>query len=71
MQNRRLIFLINNFTTIEVDRCKKLQWAKHWQMVLLFKWIKQHVPINTISGASDTALKKHRWIVLSANIGQL
>jgi len=28
MQNRRLIFLINNFTTIEVDRCKKITVGK-------------------------------------------
>ena len=65
-QNRRLIFLTNNFTlpalTItELYRCR-------WQIELFFKWIKQHLRIKAFYGTSENAVKTQIWIAISVYV---
>jgi hypothetical protein len=62
-QERRLIFLTNNFTlppltVAELYRCR-------WQVELFFKWIKQHLRIRNFYGNSENALKTQIWIAIS------
>ena len=61
--NKRLIFLTNNFTlsaaTIaQLYRCR-------WQVELFFRWIKQHLRIKAFYGTSENALKTQIWIAIS------
>ena len=62
-QNKRLIFLTNNFTltalTIaELFRCR-------WQIELFFKWIKQHLRIKAFYGTTENAVKTQIWIAIA------
>jgi transposase len=64
--NRRLVFLTNNFTlpalTIaELYRCR-------WQIELFFKWIKQHLRIKAFYGTSENAVKTQIWIAISVYV---
>jgi hypothetical protein len=59
---KTLIFLTNNFTlppkTIaDLYRCR-------WQIELFFKWIKQHLRINSFFGTSPNAVKTQIWIAV-------
>ena len=61
--NKRLVFLTNNFTlsaaTIaQIYRCR-------WHVELFFRWIKQHLRIKAFYGTSENALKTQIWIAIS------
>ena len=65
-QNKRLIFLTNNFTltalTIaELFRCR-------WQIELFFKWIKQHLRIKAFYGTTENAVKAQIWIAIAVYV---
>ena len=65
-QNKRLIFLTNNFTlsalTItELFRCR-------WQIELFFKWIKQHRRIKAFYGTTENAVKIQIWIAIAVYV---
>src|SRR4030066_1519734 len=65
-QNKRLIFLTNNFTlsalTIaELFRCR-------WQIELFFKWIKQHLRIKAFFGTTENAVKTQIWIAIAVYV---
>jgi hypothetical protein len=65
-QNKRLIFLTNNFTlpalTIaELFRCR-------WQIELFFKWIKQHLRIKAFYGTTENAVKTQIWIAITVYV---
>jgi hypothetical protein len=65
-QNKRLIFLTNNFTltalTIaELFRCR-------WQIELFFKWIKQHLRIKSFYGTTENAVKTQIWIAIAVYV---
>jgi hypothetical protein len=65
-QNKRLIFLTNNFTlpalTIaELFRCR-------WQIELFFKWIKQHLRIKAFYGTTENAVKIQIWIAITVYV---
>ena len=65
-QNKRLIFLTNNFTlsalTItELFRCR-------WQIELFFKWIKQHLRIKAFYGTTENAVKIQIWIAIAVYV---
>ena len=65
-QNKRLIFLTNNFTlpalTIaELFRCR-------WQIELFFKWIKQHLRIKAFYGTTENAVKTQIWIAIAVYV---
>jgi IS4 transposase len=61
-QNRRLVFLTNNFditakTVADV-------YKQRWQVELFFKWIKQHLRIKAFYGTSINAVKSQIWVAL-------
>lgn len=63
IQNKRLIFLTNNFnlpasTIAELYRCR-------WNVELFFKWIKSHLRIKKFFGLPENAVKTQIWIAIS------
>jgi IS4 transposase len=61
--NRRLKFLINNFTLPPLTIANI--YKEHWQVELFFKWIKQHLRIKAFYGTSENAVKTQIWIAVS------
>jgi len=62
-QNRRLIFLTNNFNLPALTISELYQ--RRWQIELFFKWIKQHLRIKAFYGTSENAVKTQIWIAIS------
>jgi len=62
-QERRLIFLTNNFTLPPLTVAEL--YRSRWQVELFFKWIKQHLRIRKFYGTSENALKTQIWIAIS------
>ena len=64
--NRRLIFLSNNFTlpALTIAQLYKCRW----QIELFFKWIKQHLRIKAFYGTTDNAVKTQIWIAISVYV---
>jgi len=62
-QERRLIFLTNNFTLPPLTVAQL--YRSRWQVELFFKWIKQHLRIRKFYGTSENALKTQIWIAIS------
>jgi hypothetical protein len=62
-QQRRLIFLTNNFTLSPLTVAQL--YRSRWQVELFFKWIKQHLRIKRFYGTSANALKTQIWIAIS------
>ena len=62
-QERRLIFLTNNFTLPPLTIAQL--YRSRWQVELFFKWIKQHLRIRKFYGTSANALKTQIWIAIS------
>lgn len=65
-QNRRFIFLTNNFdlpalTIAKLYKCR-------WQIEIFFKWIKQHLRIKSFYGYSENAVKTQIWIAMSVYV---
>ncbi len=65
-QERRLVFLTNNFTlpaltVAHLYRCR-------WQVELFFKWIKQYLRIKVFLGTSPNAVKTQVWIAISVYV---
>lgn len=59
----RLIFLTNNFllpafTITELYR-------ERWQVELFFRWIKQHLHIQSFFGTSENAVKTQVWVAIA------
>ncbi len=63
LQDRRLIFLTNNFTLPPLTVAQL--YRSRWQVELFFKWIKQHLRIRKFYGTSANALKTQIWIAIS------
>jgi len=63
LQQRRLIFLTNNFTLSPLTVAQL--YRSRWQVELFFKWIKQHLRIKKFYGTSENALKTQIWIAIS------
>jgi hypothetical protein len=65
-QNRRLVFLTNNFTlpALTIAQLYKCRW----QIELFFKWIKQHLRIKAFYGTSENAVKTQIWIAISVYV---
>lgn len=58
-----LTFLTNNF---ELEVAEVAQLYKHrWKIELFFKWIKQHLKIQSFWGISENAVKIQIWIAIS------
>lgn len=62
-QERRLIFLTNNFTLPPLTVAQL--YRSRWQVELFFKWIKQHLRIKKFYGTSANALKTQIWVAIS------
>lgn len=42
------------------------QLYKHrWQIEFFFKWIKQHLKVQSFGGYSENAIRTHIWIAIS------
>ena len=65
-QERRLIFLTNNFTLPPLIVAQL--YRSRWQVELFFKWIKQHLRIKRFFGTSENAVKTQIWIALSVYV---
>ena len=65
-QDRRLIFLTNNFTLPPLTITQL--YRQRWQVELFFKWIKQHLRIRKFYGTSANALKTQIWIAISVYV---
>jgi Domain of unknown function (DUF4372)/Transposase DDE domain len=65
-QNRRLIFLTNNFSLPALTIAKL--YKCRWQIELFFKWIKQHLRIKAFYGTSENAVKTQIWIGISVYV---
>lgn len=64
--NKRLVFLTNNFTlpartVADLYRCR-------WHIELFFKWIKQHLRIKKFYGTTENAVKTQIWIAISVYV---
>jgi len=65
-QERRLIFLTNNFTLPPLIVAQL--YRSRWQVELFFKWIKQHLRIRKFYGTSENALKTQIWVAISVYV---
>jgi hypothetical protein len=64
--DRFLVFLSNNF---ELKATEIAQLYKHrWKIELFFKWIKQHLKIQSFWGRSENAVKIQIWIAISVYV---
>ena len=64
--DRQLIFLSNNF---ELKAAEIAQLYKHrWKIEMFFKWIKQHLKIQSFWGRSENAIKTQIWIPISVYV---
>ena len=61
-QEKRLIFLTNNFTLPPWVIAEL--YRRRWQVELFFKWIKQHLRIKAFYGTSENAVKTQVWIAV-------
>lgn len=57
------IFLTNNFHLPAMIIADLYRYR--WQVELFFKWIKQHLQIQTFWGRSENAVKTHVWIAVA------
>ena len=57
-------FLSNSFTLSALVIAKL--YKQRWQVVLFFKWIKQHLRIKSFFGVSENAVRIQVWTALSA-----
>jgi hypothetical protein len=65
-QNKRLIFLTNNFT-LPASTVAQLYQCR-WQIELFFKWIKQHLRIKVFYGTTENAVKIQIWTAITVYV---
>jgi hypothetical protein len=65
-QNKRLIFLTNNFT-LPASTVAQLYQCR-WQIELFFKWIKQHLRIKAFYGTTENAVKTQIWTAITVYV---
>jgi len=61
-----LVFLCNNFKVSAVTIAAL--YRNRWGIELFFKWIKQHLKIQTFWGHSENAVKTQVWIAISTYV---
>jgi len=61
--NRHYVYLTNNFALDAITIADL--YKQRWQIELFFKWIKQHLHINTFWGTSKNAVKIQICIAIS------
>ena len=66
-KKRRLISLLTN--DMDSDPAEILEiYRKRWEIELLFKQIKQNIPLKYFYGESANAIKIQIWVTLIANL---
>jgi hypothetical protein len=65
-QNKRFIFLTNNFTLSALTIAQLFQCR--WQIEIFFKWIKQHLRIKAFYGTTENAVKTQIWIAITVYV---
>jgi Domain of unknown function (DUF4372)/Transposase DDE domain len=65
-QDRTFTFLTNHFT-LPAQSIADL-YRSRWQVELFFKWIKQHLRIQSFLGHSDNAVRTQIWIAISVYV---
>lgn len=64
--DRYFVFITNNF---ELTASQIATLYKHrWKIELFFKWIKQHLKIQSFWGRSENAVKTQIWIAISCYV---
>ena len=63
---KNLIFLTNNFLLPALSIA--MLYKARWRVELFFKWIKQHLRIQTFYGTSKNAVKTQIWIAVSVYV---
>ena len=64
--NKHFNFATNNFNLPALTITQL--YKSRWQVELFFKWIKQHLKINTFYGTSENAVKTQIWIAVSTYV---
>jgi len=59
---KKLVFLTNNMT-VEAETIAKL-YKNRWHIELFFKWIKQHLHVQSFFGRTSNAVKSQLWIAV-------
>src|SRR4030043_2063874 len=65
-QNKRLVFLTNNFTLPALTIAQLFQCR--WQIEIFFKWIKQHLRIKAFYGTTENAVKTQIWVAITVYV---
>lgn len=60
--NRHYVFLTNNFTLPALVIADLYRYR--WQVELFFKWIKQHLQVQSFWGYSENAVKTQIWVAM-------
>jgi len=60
------VFLTNHFTLPALDIARL--YKARWQVELFFKWIKQHLRIQSFYGTSENAVKTQVWIAVTVYV---
>jgi hypothetical protein len=60
---KRFVYLTNIFTVSAITVADI--YKQRWQVELFFRWIKQHLRINTFYGTSPNAVKTQIWTAVS------
>ena len=63
---RRLVFLTNNFALPALTIAQL--YKRRWRIEIFFKWIKQHLRIQSFMGTSRNAVKTQIWIAISVYV---
>ena len=63
---QHFIFMSNNLTVSALTIAKLYQ--SRWKVELFFKWIKQHLQIQTFWGYSENAVKTQIWIAVATYV---
>ena len=61
--NKRFVYLTNIFTAPAITVADI--YKQRWQVEIFFRWIKQHLRIQTFYGTSPNAVKTQIWIAVS------
>lgn len=64
--DRTLVFLTNNFK-LKAETIAQL-YKHRWQIELFFKWIKQHLKVQSFWGYSENAVKIQIWVAISVYV---
>ena len=65
-RDKTLTFITNNFSLPAMTIADL--YRMRWHVELFFKWIKQHLRINSFYGESENAVKSQIWIAVSVYV---